>query len=229
MARYPGKRKSDTVDSTEDRAPKSSRTTPYLEPQGYTTGQRFGEDADFIPLNQLSQVAGADEDDAEAADVIPDTQDEAESSLTTNILYGKTLAPNSYFLLRVSYLNIFHRHASNKDRGRPFLQRPGHSRRACGVGYLPQLDPWDFIESSVPNPIFRLQRDPGNQYDRNAIQVNNVMGAQIGHIPRQVAAKLAGYMVHFTENLWMNESANLAVGSQRPFRGGYFDWRKGFL
>lgn len=97
MARYPGKRKSDVVDSTEDhedRAPKTSRT---LEPQSFTTGQRFGESADFIPLNQLSQVAGADEDDAEAADVIPDTQGEAESSLTTNILYGRTLAPNPYF------------------------------------------------------------------------------------------------------------------------------------
>lgn len=153
MARYPGKRKSDTVDSTEDRAPKSSRTTPYLEPQGFTTGQRFGEDADFIPLNQLSQVAGADEDDAEAADVIPDTQDEAESSLTTNILYGKDFVTDSCSSLRVSSLNIFHRHSSHKDRGCPFLQRPGHSRRACGVGYLTQSDSWIFIEIFVTNPM----------------------------------------------------------------------------
>ena len=37
-------------------------------------------------------------------------------------------------------------------------------------------------------------RDPQNQYDRNAIQVNNVMGNQIGHIPRGPAAKLAPLM-----------------------------------
>lgn len=40
-----------------------------------------------------------------------------------------------------------------------------------------------------------LKREPTNQYDRNAIRVDNVMGAQIGHIPREMAAKLAPYMV----------------------------------
>ncbi|KAF2156004.1 DNA repair and recombination protein RAD5B [Myriangium duriaei CBS 260.36] len=39
-----------------------------------------------------------------------------------------------------------------------------------------------------------LRREPGNAYDRNAIQVLNVRGAQIGHCPRQIAAKLAKYM-----------------------------------
>lgn len=33
------------------------------------------------------------------------------------------------------------------------------------------------------------------QYDANAIQVSNVLGVQIGHIPRAVAAKLAPYLV----------------------------------
>jgi SWI/SNF-related matrix-associated actin-dependent regulator of chromatin subfamily A3 len=40
-----------------------------------------------------------------------------------------------------------------------------------------------------------LHREPNNPYDRNAIQVLNVMGNQIGHIPRDVAARLAKYMV----------------------------------
>lgn len=40
-----------------------------------------------------------------------------------------------------------------------------------------------------------LQRQPTNPYDRNAIRALNVMGAQIGHIPRFMAAKLAEYMV----------------------------------
>ncbi|KAL8915762.1 MAG: hypothetical protein Q9172_006686 [Xanthocarpia lactea] len=37
-------------------------------------------------------------------------------------------------------------------------------------------------------------REPSNQYDSNAIRVSNVMRDQIGHIPRQIAAKLARYM-----------------------------------
>lgn len=40
-----------------------------------------------------------------------------------------------------------------------------------------------------------LVREPNNPYDRNAIQVKNVMGDQVGHIGRNVAAKLAPYMV----------------------------------
>lgn len=39
-----------------------------------------------------------------------------------------------------------------------------------------------------------LRRQPENQYDRNAIQVLNVNREQIGHIPRQLAAKLAKYL-----------------------------------
>jgi SWI/SNF-related matrix-associated actin-dependent regulator of chromatin subfamily A3 len=39
-----------------------------------------------------------------------------------------------------------------------------------------------------------VRREPNNQYDRNAIRVLNVQGAQIGHIPRGPAAKLAPYM-----------------------------------
>lgn len=40
-----------------------------------------------------------------------------------------------------------------------------------------------------------VKREPQNPYDSNAIRVLNVMGQQIGHIPRTVAAKLAKYMV----------------------------------
>ncbi|KAK0659302.1 Helicase-like transcription factor [Lasiodiplodia hormozganensis] len=39
-----------------------------------------------------------------------------------------------------------------------------------------------------------LRREPHNPYDGNAIQVLNVQAQQIGHIPRQIAAKLARYM-----------------------------------
>ena len=37
-----------------------------------------------------------------------------------------------------------------------------------------------------------VRREPGNQYDSNAIRIDNIQAKQIGHIPRQVAVKLAG-------------------------------------
>lgn len=40
-----------------------------------------------------------------------------------------------------------------------------------------------------------MNREPENPYDQNAIQVRNVMGDQIGHIPRTIASKLAPYIV----------------------------------
>ena len=39
-----------------------------------------------------------------------------------------------------------------------------------------------------------MRREPGNQYDSNAIRIDNVAGVQIGHIPRGVAGKLAKFM-----------------------------------
>jgi SWI/SNF-related matrix-associated actin-dependent regulator of chromatin subfamily A3 len=46
----------------------------------------------------------------------------------------------------------------------------------------------------TPHELVMLQREPQNQYDRNAIRVNNVMGQQIGHLPRNLVAKLAPYI-----------------------------------
>ena len=44
------------------------------------------------------------------------------------------------------------------------------------------------------NEMVMARREPGNMYDRNAIQVLNVRSEQIGHIPRTMASKLAGFM-----------------------------------
>ncbi|XP_060690517.1 helicase-like transcription factor isoform X1 [Hemiscyllium ocellatum] len=41
------------------------------------------------------------------------------------------------------------------------------------------------------NEMVALQREPNNPYDRNAVQVNNVNGIQVGHIKRELAAPLA--------------------------------------
>ncbi|KAJ9488085.1 hypothetical protein VN97_g5231 [Penicillium thymicola] len=166
-----GKRKSD-VSSTEDHsghAPKSTRiaqnsnaenassgqrfgeTVDYIPlNQDTNSGQRFGESADFIPLNQLSQVVGADEEDEEALDVIQGSQEVDETSLTTSILYGIV------------------------------------STKIVGVRF--------YRGRANPGERVIIVRDANNRYDRNAIRVDNVMGAQVGHIPRQMAAKLASYI-----------------------------------
>ncbi|KAH6895397.1 SNF2 family N-terminal domain-containing protein [Thelonectria olida] len=41
-----------------------------------------------------------------------------------------------------------------------------------------------------PGEMVLCRREPHNQYDPNAIRVDNVVGAQIGHIPRNVAMKI---------------------------------------
>lgn len=50
-----------------------------------TTWQRFGQNTQYMPL---SQVAGADEDDAQAEDVVQGSQDADESSVSSAMLYG---------------------------------------------------------------------------------------------------------------------------------------------
>ncbi|XP_075057999.1 helicase-like transcription factor [Mixophyes fleayi] len=44
------------------------------------------------------------------------------------------------------------------------------------------------------NEMVALQREPHNQYDRNAVKVNNVNGEQVGHIKKELAAALANIM-----------------------------------
>ncbi len=54
----------------------------------------------------------------------------------------------------------------------------------------------EFLNKAADGVFFQMiQREPSNPYDANAIRVNNVHGNQIGHIPKNLAAKLAPYMV----------------------------------
>lgn len=56
-----------------------------------------------------------------------------------------------------------------------------------------------------------IRREASNPYDSNAIRVDNVMGAQIGHIPRFLASKLASYMVCGSfPRIWINGTKCLA-------------------
>jgi SWI/SNF-related matrix-associated actin-dependent regulator of chromatin subfamily A3 len=48
---------------------------------------------------------------------------------------------------------------------------------------------------ATPGEQVMVRREPGNPYDSNAIRINNVQGTQIGHLPRNLAAKLTPYMV----------------------------------
>lgn len=51
-----------------------------------------------------------------------------------------------------------------------------------------------------------MRREPGNPYDRNAIRIDNVAGNQIGHIPRNMAMKLARFM----DNKWLHLEGELS-------------------
>lgn len=57
-----------------------------------------------------------------------------------------------------------------------------------------------------PGEQILMRREPGNPFDRNAIRIDNVSGQQIGHIPRQMAAKLAKYI----DNRWLHLEGQLA-------------------
>ncbi|KAI0011614.1 SNF2 family N-terminal domain-containing protein [Xylariaceae sp. FL0662B] len=46
----------------------------------------------------------------------------------------------------------------------------------------------------TPSEMIICRREPANPYDRNAIRVDNVMGVQIGHLPRNLVEKLAPYI-----------------------------------
>ncbi|KAI1423361.1 hypothetical protein F5Y12DRAFT_547942 [Xylaria sp. FL1777] len=46
----------------------------------------------------------------------------------------------------------------------------------------------------TPGESILCRRDLGNQYDENAVRVDNVMGSQIGHLPRKLVQKLTPYI-----------------------------------
>ena len=58
-----------------------------------------------------------------------------------------------------------------------------------------------------------VRREPSNQYDSNAIRIDNCIRQQIGHIPRQVAAKLASLM----------DAGSILVEGALTGQKGYYD------
>ncbi|CAN8102353.1 unnamed protein product [Discula destructiva] len=45
-----------------------------------------------------------------------------------------------------------------------------------------------------PGEVVVLRREPSNPYDRNAVRVDNVIGAQVGHLPKKLVEKLVPYI-----------------------------------
>ncbi|KAL3446281.1 SNF2 family N-terminal domain-containing protein [Aspergillus insuetus] len=144
----PGKRPIQYVDVSLDEVHEVAPSSPPKYPR--ISGQRFGQDTTFVPLIHASHVSlEDDEEDAEAADLIPGTQDGGDSD-SAQLHYGDV------------------------------------NTKIVGVRYYRG-------QATIGEHVV-LKREPQNQYDRNAIRVDNVMGAQVGHIPRNMAAKLASYM-----------------------------------
>ncbi|KAI1171577.1 hypothetical protein F4777DRAFT_48271 [Nemania sp. FL0916] len=46
----------------------------------------------------------------------------------------------------------------------------------------------------TPGESILCRREPTNIYDKNAVRVDNIMGSQIGHLPRVLVGKLAPYL-----------------------------------
>lgn len=46
----------------------------------------------------------------------------------------------------------------------------------------------------TPGESILCRRERTNAYDRNAVRVDNIMGSQVGHLPRNLVEKLAPYM-----------------------------------
>ncbi|KAJ5775237.1 uncharacterized protein N7511_000248 [Penicillium nucicola] len=120
--------------------------TTFFSHNNTTTGQRFGQSTDFLPLTQV----GDEDEDEQAANAVEGAQGGDDSSLASTVLYGILAG------------------------------------KIVGVRF--------YGGRANPNERVIVKREPTNKYDRNAIRVDNVMGAQIGHIPRAMAAKLAPYM-----------------------------------
>jgi len=67
-----------------------------------------------------------------------------------------------------------------------------------------------------------VKREPGNPYDSNAIRINNIHGTQIGHIPRNIASKLASYMVSLHASFGSNvELTSDEALENSSYRRGY--------
>ena len=62
--------------------------------------------------------------------------------------------------------------------------------------------------------MVKLEREPENPYDHNAVRVENVLGQKVGHLPRDVARVVRMPAAH-TSNLWVSYWESLLLSRQR--------------
>jgi SWI/SNF-related matrix-associated actin-dependent regulator of chromatin subfamily A3 len=104
------------------------------------------------------------------------SQPQASQSLTTHDQWGLENGEDEIIDL-----------SQDVDEGHEWTNMGSLKDKIVGVRYYNGL--------ASPGEQVLIKREPGNPYDRNAIRVNNVLGAQIGHLPKTIAAKLASYLV----------------------------------
>lgn len=85
-------------------------------------------------------------------------------------------------------------HIKNND---PFSRVPDGMEviRVVGLTFIPGypaniLQLQSLVGSSSSDTFVNLVRNPGNKYDKNAIEVHH-QGAMLGHLPKEVAARVA--------------------------------------
>ncbi|OQE40343.1 hypothetical protein PENCOP_c006G02635 [Penicillium coprophilum] len=169
-----GKRKSngfteDALYTQSGRAPKHTRAAPTLNTETASSGQRLGETVEYIPLDQdnsLGQRVGdpVDFNPLNQLSQVAGADEDEEEAL--DVIQGSQEVDETSLTTSILYGIV--------------------STKIVGVRF--------YRGRANPNERVIINRDANNQYDRNAIRVDNVMGAQIGHIPRQMAAKLASYI-----------------------------------
>ncbi|KAG9255869.1 SNF2 family N-terminal domain-containing protein [Emericellopsis atlantica] len=64
-----------------------------------------------------------------------------------------------------------------------------------------------------PGELVLCIREPQNKFDSNAIRIDNVMGQQVGHLPRKVVTKLAPYV----------DRGDLVIEGQLTGEKGFYD------
>ncbi|KAL4729593.1 hypothetical protein ACLX1H_004013 [Fusarium chlamydosporum] len=97
-------------------------------------------------------------------------------------VYGATSSQNvPSSTAEPDYLDL-----TQDDEGPPLELYGTFDGKIVGVRY--------YAGYASPGEAVLCRREPNNSYDRNAIRVDNVVGDQIGHLPRKVVEKIAPYV-----------------------------------
>ncbi|KAL4966801.1 DEAD/DEAH box helicase [Aspergillus stella-maris] len=154
-----------SLDEVREVAPDPAPKYPRL------SGQRFGQHTEFVPLNQLPQISG--QRFGLNTQFVPLSQPsqiplggDDDDDEAAGLMVGSQVVDDTSETTQMHYGDV--------------------NTKIVGVRY--------YRGTATIGEHVILKREPRNQYDRNAIRVDNVMGAQVGHIPRNMAAKLASYL-----------------------------------